>query len=337
MPGTTGEKKLKGNIRVWFRAGGLSLFLAGCSHPALVDLAPDQVPPEKTLVTVNGEPISLDTFDNEFRLMEIHYSAVTEGDMRAIKRRLFEQVINRKILLQEARRSGLKMTQQDLDDAFQKSLRDIPEDYRALLKTQGVSEEAWKRKVLQEKLAAMVVDQEVNSKVQVTNAEVEEYYWSHLSLYWVPAAVRARHLVTRKRPDLDRALESLKKGEDFAKVASTFSEGMDKAQGGDWGWMQTDRLSPDYLTLLTGLQNGEISKPVKDEFGYHLFQRMDWRPTRMRTLAEAAPLIHDFLLKEEQDMRFDQWMAGLKKNAQIKVNQDLAPIVGVTLEGLKDE
>jgi hypothetical protein len=57
----------------------------------------------------------------------------------------------------------------------------------------------------------------------------------------------------------------------------------------------------------------------------------------MGTLAEVAPRIQDYLLKEEQDVRFDQWMAGLKKNAVIKVNQDLAPIVGVTLEGLKDE
>ncbi len=337
MQGIKGENKLRGDIRFWLLAGGIGLALAGCGHEPLVDLAPDRVPPEKTLVTVNGEPISLETFDNEFRLMEIHYSAVTEGDMRAIKRRLFEQVINRRLLLQEARRVGLKMTQQDLDDAFQKSLREIPDNYRSLLKTQGVSEEAWKRKVLQEKLAQKVVDQEVNSRVQVTGPEVEEYYWSHLSQYWVPAAVRARHFVTRKRADLDRALESLKRGEDFAKVTATFSEGMEKAQGGDWGWMQTDRLPPDYLSLLSGLGPGEISKPVKDEFGYHLFQRIEWRPRRMRTLAEAAPLIHEFLLKEEQDMRFDQWMAGLKKNALIKVNQDLAPIVGVTLEGLKDE
>jgi parvulin-like peptidyl-prolyl isomerase len=324
-------------VRVWFLAGGVCLSLAGCGHETLVDLAPDRAPPEKTLVTVNGEPISLDTFDNEFRLMEIHYSAVTEGDMRAIKRRLFEQVINRRLLLQEARRVGLKMTQQDLDDAFQKALREIPDDYRTILKTRGVGEEAWKRKVLQEKLAQKIVDQEVDSRVQVTRAEVEEYYWSHLSQYWVPAAVRARHLVTPKRADLEKALESLKRGEDFAKVAATFSQGMEKAQGGDWGWMQTDRLPPDYLALLSGLGPGGISKPVKDEFGCHLFQLIGWRPRRMRTLAEAAPLIHDFLLKEEQDMRFDQWMAGLKKMAVIKVNQDLAPIVGVTLEGLRDE
>ncbi len=325
----------------WLRcaqgAGGIFFLLAGCQKEPLVDLTPDQAIPAKTLVTVNGEPISLETFDNEFRLMEIHYSAVTEGEMRPVKRRLFEQVINRRLLLQEARRVGLKMTQKDLDDAFQKALREVPDDYRTVLKTQGVSEEAWKKKVLQEKLAQKIVDQEVNSKVQVTDPEVEEYYWSHLSEYWVPAAVWAHHLVVRKRTDLDKALLSLKRGEDFAKVAATFSEGVEKAQGGDWGWMQTDRLPPSFLASLSGLGPGEVSKPLRDEFGYHLFQRIDWRPRRMSTLAEAAPRIRDFLLKEEQDVRFDQWMAGLKKNAVIKVNQDLAPIVGVTLEGLKDE
>jgi parvulin-like peptidyl-prolyl isomerase len=136
---------------------------------------------------------------------------------------------------------------------------------------------------------------------------------------------------------MEKALLSLKKGEDFAKVASTFSEGVEKAQGGDWGWMEADRLPPRYQEVLAGLAPGEVSPPLHDEYGYHLFQRIEGRPRRMATLAEAAPRIRDYLLKEEQDMRFDQWMAGLKKNAVIKVNQDLAPIVGVTLEGLNDE
>jgi parvulin-like peptidyl-prolyl isomerase len=311
--------------------------MAGCQKEPLVDLSPDRVPADKILVTVNGEPISLETFDNEFRLMEIHYSAVTEGQMRPVKRRLFEQMINRKLLLQEARRVGLKMTQRDLDEAFQRALAEVPDDFRTILKTEGVSEDAWKRKVLQEKLAQKIVDQEVNSKVLVTEAEVEEYYWSHLSDYWVPAAIRARHLVVRRKIDMEKALLSLKKGEDFAKVAATFSDGVEKAQGGDWGWMAADRLPPRYQAVLAGLAPGEVSPTLHDEYGYHLFQRIEGRPQRMGALAEAAPRIREYLMKEEQDVRFDQWMAGLKKNAVIKVNQDLAPIVGVTLEGLKDE
>ncbi|HTC19207.1 MAG TPA: peptidyl-prolyl cis-trans isomerase [bacterium] len=318
-------------------AAGLSLFLAGCSREPTVDLVPQSVPPDKTVVTVNGEPLSLEEFDNEFRLMQIHYSAVTEGDMRAIKRRLFEQVINRRLLVQEARRIGLKMTQSEVDGAFQDALKDMPDDFWAVLKVRGISPDVWKRKMLQEKMASKVVDLEVNSKVQITPQEVEDYYWTHLSNYWRPQAVRARHLVVQKRGDLQKALESLKKGEDFPKITSTFSVGPEKSQGGDWGFMDSDRLPKEYLQALSGLKPGEISKPLKDNFGYHLFQLIEWRDRQMRPFAEVKDQIHDDLMKEEQDHRFDQWMTDLKKKSVIKVNKDLAPVIGVTLEDLREE
>jgi peptidyl-prolyl cis-trans isomerase SurA len=318
-------------------AAGLALFAAGCSREPTVDLAPQSVPPDKTVVTVNGEPLSLEEFDNEFRLMQIHYSAVTEGDMRAIKRRLFEQVINRRILIQEARRIGLRMTQSEVDGAFQDALKDMPEDFWAVLKVRGISPDVWKRKMLQEKMASKVVDLEVNSKVQITPPEVEDYYWTHLSNYWRPQAVRARHLVVQKRGDLQKVLESLKKGEDFPKIISTFSVGPEKSQGGDWGFMDSDRLPKEYLQALSGLKPGEISKPLKDNFGYHLFQLIEWRDRQMRPFAEVKDQIHDDLLKEEQDLRFDQWMTDLKKKSIIKVNKDLAPVIGVTLEDLREE
>ncbi|HUO58461.1 MAG TPA: peptidylprolyl isomerase [bacterium] len=318
--------------------GSLNLVVMGCgSPPATIDLAPPPVPPDKTVVTVNGEPISLDEFDTEFRLMIIHYSAVTEGDMRTIKRRLFEQVINRRLLVQEARKAGLKMTQAEVDGTLREALRDAPEDFDAVLKAQGITLEAWKKKMLQEHLARRLVDQEVNAKVVVTPAEAEDYYWSHLQDFWRPDAVRARHLVVRSHIDLQKALDGLKKGEDFAKIAATFSMGMERSQGGDWGAMTTDRISSEYLKALKGLKPGEISRPVKDEFGYHLFQLLEWIPRRMRPLSEVGGQIRDRLLKEEQDLRFDQWMADLKKKAIIRVNQDMAPVVGVTLEGLREE
>lgn len=308
----------------------------GTSEPT-VDLVPPSVPPDKTVVTVNGEPLSLEEFDNEFRLMQIHYSAVSEGDMRAIKRRLFEQVINRRLLVQEARKMGLKMTSSEVDATFQDALKDVPEDFWAVLKVQGISREVWKKKVLQERLARKVVDLEVNSKVQITPQEAEDYYWTHLSRYWSPRAVRARHLVVQKKGDLQKVLESLKKGEDFPKIISTFSVGPEKSQGGDWGFMDLDRLPSTYLKALSGLQPGEISKPLKDNFGYHLFQLLAWRNRQMKPFAEVKDQIHDDLTKEEQDHRFDQWMIDLKKESIIKVNKDMAPVIGVTLEDLRDE
>lgn len=318
-------------------AVGAGALLAGCSTSPTVDLVPPSVPPDKTVVTVNGEPLSLEDFDTEFRLMQIHYDAVTEGQMRAIKRRLFEQVINRRILTQEARRLDIKLTQKEADEAFQDALQGVPEDFWTVLKVKGVSPDAWKRKLLQERLAQKVVEQEVNSKVDITPEETEEYYWTHLPQYWRPQAVHARHLLVQRKGDLDKVLAGLGKGEDFTRLASTFSVGPEKSEGGDWGFMDTDRLSPNYLKVLLSLKPGEISKPLKDNFGYHLFLLIGWRSRGMIPFPEARDRIHDDLTKEEQDHRFDQWMADLKRKATVKVNQDMAPVIGVTLEDLREE
>ncbi len=315
----------------------LACLLPGCRPSPAVDLTPPSVPADRTVVTLNGEAISLDEFDSEFRMMQIHYSAVSEGDMRSIKRRLFEQVLNRRLLLQEARKIGLTMSQAQAVDTLKGALKDMPEDFGVLLKARGVNQDAWKRRILQEALARKVVDREVNSRVHILPEEVEEYYWSHLSDYWQPAAVHLRHLVVQRKSDLAKVLQSLKKGEEFGKVASVFSLDPERGQGGDWGFMDLDRLSPAYLKVLSGLKPGEISKPLKDNFGYHLFQLLDRRPRRMQPFEEVKGSIHDSLLKEEQDHRFDEWMEDLKKKSTIKVNQEMAPVIGVTLEGMSEE
>lgn len=313
--------------------GALILFLAaGCAKEPVLDLAPGNVPPEKVLVTVNGEPLSIDEFDSEFRLMQIHYSAVTEGEMRAIKRRLFEQIINRRLLTQRARRDSITLTQKEGEAALQQASQDIGDDLGAVLKAQGVTREVWKWKVLQERLAQKVVQVEVDSKVLLSDQEVEDYYWSHLPNYWSPEAVHARHLVVQRHGDLEKVLASLGKGEDLSKLASIFSVGMERAQGGDWGFMDLERLSPGYVKVLRGLKPGEISKPYKDNFGYHLFQLIEWRARRMRSFAEVRDRIREDLSREEKDQRFNEWMAGMKRSASIKVNKDMGPVIGVPSE-----
>jgi parvulin-like peptidyl-prolyl isomerase len=317
--------------------GAVAALAAGCSAPPTVDLAPLPVPPDKTVVTVNGEPLSLDEFDTELRLMQIHYSAVTEGQMRAIKLRLFEQVVNRRLLVQEAQKEGLRLTQREADEALESLKKEMPGDIGAILKVRGVSLESWKRKILQEKLAAMLVKRDVNSKVHITPSEVEDYYWFHLPDYWKPPAVRLRHLVVQRKGDLEKALQSLKQGMDFAKVASVFSVGPAKDKGGDWGFVDEDRVPSDYLKAMASLKPGEISKPLKDNFGYHLFQLIARRPREMASFAEVKDRIHGDLLKTEEDLRFDQWMADLKAKSVIRVNKNMAPIIGINLEDLRGQ
>ena len=317
-------------------AWALALGLCACGQP-MVDLRIPAVPPDKVAVLVNGEPIPLEEFDNEFRLMAIHYSAVSEGQMRAIKRRLLEQVIDRRLLVQQAQKEGIRLTQKEWDEDVRESLKQMPEDFLEILKTQGVSEEAWKHKLLQERIAAKLVDQDVNSLVQITPDEVEDYYWSHLQDYWKPESVHVLHLVVQQPGDLNKALRRLKAGESFSKVAGDLSLGQAKSQGGDWGEEPVDNVPDPYLQILRRLQPGQISKPFRDNFGYHLFQLAGFQPPKMQAFGDVREQIRDGLLKEEQDLRFDQWMTDLKRRSTIRVNPDLAPVVGVTLEASNEK
>ena len=304
----------------------LGTLLGGCT--SYVNLPQEKVSPENAILLLNGEPLGLEDYDNDFRLMAIHYSAVSESDMRRMKRILSEQVIDRRILFQEARRKGVRITRAEFEKALQAATQDSPEDFTILLKKQGVTVEIWKRGILLKLFIDKLIEREVFRKVRITRPEVEEYYWSHLQDAWSPEAVRVRHLVVRSILDLAKAKKRIKDGEPFERVAAELSAGPQKAEGGLWDWMPVRDLSPVYGKVLLLLGTNEVSEVCRDSFGYHMFQFLAYRPRTMRPLSVVAGQIHDRLLKEEQDFRFDQWLTGLKEKAVIRVNQEMAPLMG---------
>jgi len=319
-------------VFAWALAVLLGVTVCGCAPT--VEVTPHEVPPDQVVMFLNAEPISLEEFDSEFRLMAIHYSAVTETQMRVIKRHLFDQVVDRRLLVQKALALGLKVDRLELERALQASLRDAPPGYLDLLKEEGVSEESWRRKVAQEFLVRKLADHEVNGKAQVSSAEIESYYWSHLGEYWKPEAVRARHLVVQTFRELMEAQKRLTAGEPFVKVAAALSAVTN--EDGDWGYLPREGLSQAYARCLLALKPGEVSKPLKDGFGWHLFQLVEIRPTSMRQLKDVKAEIRDLLLKREQDRLFLQYLAELKRTATVKVNRDLASVVGIVWEETVD-
>ena len=83
--------------------------------------------------------------------------------------------------------------------------------------------------------------------------------------------IHARHILLPTEDEAKAALARIKKGEDFAKVATELSK--DPAgDGGDLGWFTKDRMVPEFADAAFKLEPGQVSDPVKSQFGWHIIK-----------------------------------------------------------------
>ena len=88
--------------------------------------------------------------------------------------------------------------------------------------------------------------------------------------------IHARHILLPTEDEAKKALARVKGGEDFAKVANEVSKDTG-GDGGDLGWFTKDRMVPEFSEAAFKLKKGEISDPVKTQFGWHVIQVEDTR------------------------------------------------------------
>jgi len=114
----------------------------------------------------------------------------------------------------------------------------------------------------------------------------------------------ARHILVETEDQAKAAVARLKKGEDFAKVAAELSKdpGSGK-EGGDLGWFTKDRMVPEFAEAAFKLKKGEISEPVKSQFGWHVIKLEDKRSKPLPDFAAVKPQIDQYLeRKAQQDL-----------------------------------
>jgi peptidyl-prolyl cis-trans isomerase C len=136
-----------------------------------------------------------------------------------------------------------------------------------------------------EYLARTYIQKEILGKIKLTDKDYEAYYNAHKKEFENPEMVRARHILVAVKPNateeekkaaLKKAediLEKAKKGEDFAKLASEYSDDPgSKAKGGDLGFFTAGSMVGKFEQAAFTLKPGEISPVVETEFGYHIIK-----------------------------------------------------------------
>ncbi len=259
--------------------------------------------PNPLAARVNGQPITLAEYEAELArylaaLPDAPDPQSERGQQLALqlKDAALEALIEYALIEQEAARSGIQVSDQQVDDelAIAKARAGGEAQFRAWLAAIRQTEADIRALLRRELLVNAVRDH-----VLATMPRTAEY-------------VHAYHIVVATEREARRVLTQLQNGAKFTALAQSLSlDESTRADGGDLGWFARNTgavLWPEVEDAAFGLQPGETSAIVKSPIGYHII-RVTERETRGLTEADTIHL---------QTVALAEWLAGLKARAQIE-------------------
>jgi peptidyl-prolyl cis-trans isomerase C len=274
------------------------------------------------IAQVNEEQISVEEFDREFKELILEPGKEAKGtELGDLKQAYLDQVIERKILVQEARRLGIKISQEELNQAISEIKMDYPgEGFGEKLGLKGTTLEEWKNRLEEKLLAEKVIRGAFYPPEKIDEKEALQYYEDHRSSFQIAQKVRARQIVVADGEEAIQILKRLKKGESFEKLAREKSLGPEKVQGGDLGYFSQGEKPTEFDSVFE-MEVGAISEVIKSPYGYHIFRLEEKTQPRQIPFEEAKLEILQELGRKKGEENYQKWLKDLKGRAIVRVNK----------------
>jgi foldase protein PrsA len=280
-------------LRITVGLAGLLMgtFLAACSGGAVA--------------TVNGEPISRSTFDTRL-----------EGS--PMGRTVLQQLVQETLIEQYAKNNNITVTPAEIDARETQIKANFPAgSWDEMLKARGLTETDV-RAALREQI---ILDKALSKDVNVTPAQIQDYFNKNHAAFDKPEQVSARHILVPNLALANQIEADLKAGQNFATLAEKYStDPGSKTKGGDLGEFRRGQMVPAFDKYAFSAPIGQISPPIKSPFGYHIIQVESRTPGQKATLASAQSQITDTLRQQGEAPLIQPFLQGLQQKATIVVN-----------------
>jgi peptidyl-prolyl cis-trans isomerase SurA len=204
----------------------------------------------------------------------------------ALERQLLERMITDRVQLQFAKETGLRISDIELDTAMRRIAegnRLSLQDFRATLERDGISWAKFREEIRDEITLSRLREREVESRILVSDGEIDNYLANpDQGSNAANVEVQTAHIVIRvpeqASPDqlmrigarAQAALDQIRRGESFAKVAASYSDAPDGLTGGVMGSRPLDRLPALYADAVKNLKPGEVSDILRSPAGFHI-------------------------------------------------------------------
>ncbi len=283
---------------------------------------------DRIVAVVNDEVITLSELDEAAAPLYQRFlprakdPVEREKLLRQIRYRVLNQMIDEKLLAQEAERLDIKVSPQEIDRfiaRFKEQSGLDEEKFRKFLRSQGLSYEEYRKRVAEQIKRLKLVQGHVQERIVVTDEEIEKYYREHYLKGAKTKYELAAIIITGPEADkkAQEAYQALKAGEDFKQVAARYSS--IKGSGEGLGSFRPEELAPEVREVVTRLKPGEISPPIKVGKSWQIFKLQAIYSEASQPLGKVRAEIEQRLRQEKIDQLLQNWIKELRQKAYIRV------------------
>ncbi len=319
---------------------GVLMFSAvGCNMVEKTQAAIDKT----TVATVNGEKITLGEVDSHlkgvFEQMKSQYGDKYMDDPQAAQQILQQRqgilnsMVEEKVLVAEAKKENIVPSEDDLNKKVDEQVKKYKEQYgeegyKKAVESMGYTEDTFKDYLKNQFIAEAAVEN-VTKNIKITDEEAQKYYDENKKQFEVQAkGVLARHLLFENEDEAQKAYDEIQSGQ------TTFNDLYSKYENNKLENKmpiaeslvvpdENAQVAKEFADGLKQLKEGEISKPIKTQFGYHIIQAgPTYEKGAQLPFDEVKSQIIQILKQQKVSQTLKTDMDQWKKDLNVKVYDD---------------
>ncbi|PRC93757.1 peptidylprolyl isomerase [Solimicrobium silvestre] len=265
-------------------------------------------------VVVNDEVITKQELQDRIRMIEQRLKAqgVALPSHAELQKQVVERMIVDRAQLQLAHDNGLRVDDIMLDRAMLRMAEQNKmtlQNFRNQVEKEGTSYAQFREGVRDDILLQRVREREVDSKVQVSESEIDNYLAAQKADTQKNQEVELSHILIRipenatpemlgkLRARAETVLQQVKSGGDFSKLAATYSDSAEGLKGGSLGWREQDRYPQVFIDAIANLKEGQSTNLIKSANGFHILKVTGRRTVDKNAEGIAQAHVRHILIK----------------------------------------
>jgi foldase protein PrsA len=274
-------------------------------------------PGNEVLAVIDGHKIT----KKEFRLKTGLYGLKTVGEDEI--KGFLNLLINDYVILEQAQKDGIKVTQAELDREIGSFVPGFSEsEIKKTLKKQGIKYGYWRRDIEEKIIRKKEINFVMKNRIKIEENDLKDFFWTNILEFRKLKQIRARQIVLDSEEKAKEVVKLAREGMDFAALAKKYSTASEAEEGGDMGYFSPGDMPAFINEAVAGLKKGDISTIVKSPYGWHIFRIEDIAEAETPIFEKARAEVLDRYFDMKKDEYFGVWMEDLRKKTDIKINEE---------------